>query len=64
VLPPQRARDGETPSAFAQRVAASIAAELGVPATAHTTAQKRDLLLPLKALGKDAYLRARRTVGR
>ena len=58
VLPPQQARDGEAHAAFAQRVAAQIAAELRVPATAHTTAQKRDLLLPLKQLGKAAFLRA------
>ena len=44
MLPPLRRRAEEEPAAFAARAAASIAAELHVPLTAHTTEDKRKLL--------------------
>ena len=58
VLPPvERRREGEEAAAFAQRTAAVIAAELGVPATQHSTEDKRVLLTRVKRAGKARVLR-------
>ena len=57
VLPPLAALPGEGPPAFAERTAAAISHELGIPATAHTTDEKRDVLRKLKRAGKAAVLR-------
>ena len=57
VLPPVERREGEEAAAFAQRTAAVIAAELGVPATQHSTEDKRVLLTRVKRAGKARFLR-------
>lgn len=55
----RRSAAGEAPPAFAARVAAAIAAELGVPATAHTTREKAAHLQHVRRLGKAEFLRRR-----
>mmetsp|Transcript_12228 Transcript_12228/g.38858 ORF Transcript_12228/g.38858 Transcript_12228/m.38858 type:complete len:120 (-) Transcript_12228:57-416(-) len=57
LLAPQRAAPSEAAPAFASRVAHMLAAELGVPATSHTTKDKATHLQGVRRLGKAEYLR-------
>ena len=57
VLPPLERTPAEEPAAFAERTASALAAELGVPATRHSTEDKRVLLKRVKKAGKAEVLR-------
>ena len=60
-MPCQSRGGGEAPSAFADRVARMLAAELRVPATTHSTADKKLWLAHVKGMGQTAYLQRRRS---
>jgi len=56
VLPPKRSAEGTSAESFAHAVADALAGTLAIPATRHSTADKRDHLREVKAAGKRAYL--------